>query len=80
LLRTVKALRVLDPTFVSVTHGALGSSRARAVEVEVAKRIKAELDIDVYASSPPSPSGMQHSLLGSALQISLAGLSPASLP
>jgi hypothetical protein len=78
LLRTVKALRVLDPTFVSVTHGALGSSRARAVEV--AKRIKAELDIDVYASSPPSPSGMQHSLLGSALQISLAGLSPASLP
>lgn len=47
LLRTVASLRVLEPTFVSVTHGALGSNRARAVEV--AKRIKAELDIEVLA-------------------------------
>ena len=47
LLRTVAALRVLDPAFVSVTHGALGSNRARAVEV--AKRIKAELEIEVMA-------------------------------
>jgi methylenetetrahydrofolate reductase (NADPH) len=47
LLRTVKALHALDPAFVSVTHGALGANRARAIEV--AKRIKNELGMEVMA-------------------------------
>jgi methylenetetrahydrofolate reductase (NADPH) len=47
LMRTVGALKVLDPAYVSVTYGAGGSTRARTVEV--AKRIVAELGIDVLA-------------------------------
>jgi methylenetetrahydrofolate reductase (NADPH) len=47
LLDVVRALRVLEPGFVSVTYGAGGSTRARTLAV--AKRIKAELDVEVMA-------------------------------
>jgi len=47
LLGVVRALRALDPAFVSVTYGAGGSTRARTVEV--AKRIKGELGVEVMA-------------------------------
>ncbi len=47
LLATVGTLQALDPAFVSVTYGAGGSTRRRTVEV--AKRIKGELGIEVVA-------------------------------
>jgi len=47
LLATVGTLQALDPAFVSVTYGAGGSTRRRTVEV--AKRIKSELGIEVVA-------------------------------
>jgi methylenetetrahydrofolate reductase (NADPH) len=47
LLETVRTLRVLDPIFVSVTYGAGGSTRARTLEV--AKRMKRDLDMEVMA-------------------------------
>lgn len=47
LLGTVRTLRALDPAYVSVTYGAGGSSRMRTIEV--AKRIKRELAIEVLA-------------------------------
>jgi methylenetetrahydrofolate reductase (NADPH) len=47
LLDVVRALRALDPGFVSVTYGAGGSTRARTIGV--AKRIKAELGVEVMA-------------------------------
>ncbi len=47
LMTTVKALRILNPGFISVTYGAGGSSRARTLEV--VKRIKAELEIEAMA-------------------------------
>jgi methylenetetrahydrofolate reductase (NADPH) len=47
LMVTVRALRVLEPAFVSVTYGAGGSSRARSLEV--VKRIKSELEIEPMA-------------------------------
>jgi len=47
LMATVKALRILNPGFVSVTYGAGGSSRTRTLEV--VKRIKGELDIESMA-------------------------------
>jgi len=47
LMATVKALRILNPGFVSVTYGAGGSNRARTLEVT--KRIKNELDIESMA-------------------------------
>jgi methylenetetrahydrofolate reductase (NADPH) len=47
LLKTIKALRILNPGFVSVTYGAGGSSRARTREV--VGRIKRELDIEPLA-------------------------------
>jgi methylenetetrahydrofolate reductase (NADPH) len=47
LMATVKALRILNPGFVSVTYGAGGSSRARTLEV--VKRIKGELEIESMA-------------------------------
>jgi methylenetetrahydrofolate reductase (NADPH) len=47
LLETVATLRTLDPAFVSVTYGAGGSTRRRTVEV--AKRIKHELGLEVLA-------------------------------
>jgi len=47
LLATARELRVLDPAFVSVTYGAGGSTRARTLEV--AKRMKSELDLEVMA-------------------------------
>jgi len=47
LLKTIKSLRILNPGFVSVTYGAGGSSRERTLEV--ARRIKRELDIEPMA-------------------------------
>ena len=47
LLDVVRALRALEPGFVSVTYGAGGSTRARTLAV--AKRIKHELDVEVMA-------------------------------
>jgi methylenetetrahydrofolate reductase (NADPH) len=47
LMRTVAALKSLDPAYVSVTYGAGGSTRMRTVDV--AKRIQNELGIDVVA-------------------------------
>lgn len=47
LLEVVRALRALEPGFVSVTYGAGGSTRARTLAV--AKRIKHELDVEVMA-------------------------------
>ncbi|MGH7708687.1 MAG: methylenetetrahydrofolate reductase [NAD(P)H] [Vulcanimicrobiaceae bacterium] len=47
LLRTVGALRELEPGFVSVTYGAGGSTRLRTIEL--AKRIKQELAVEVLA-------------------------------
>jgi methylenetetrahydrofolate reductase (NADPH) len=47
LLRTIETLRPFDPAFVSVTYGAGGSTRARSVDV--AKRIKTELKLEVLA-------------------------------
>jgi methylenetetrahydrofolate reductase (NADPH) len=47
LLRTIRSLGALSPGFVSVTYGAGGSNRARAVEVVM--RIKRELAIEPMA-------------------------------
>jgi len=47
LLTTARTLRVLEPAFVSITYGAGGSTRARTLEV--AKRMKRELDLEVMA-------------------------------
>jgi len=47
LLDVVRALRGLEPGFVSVTYGAGGSTRARTIAV--AKRIKRELGVEVMA-------------------------------
>ncbi len=47
LLDTIETLKVLSPSFVSVTYGAGGSTRARTVEI--AKRIKRDVGIEVLA-------------------------------
>ncbi|MBD5634494.1 MAG: methylenetetrahydrofolate reductase [NAD(P)H] [Candidatus Eremiobacteraeota bacterium] len=47
LMTTIRALRMLDPAFVSVTYGAGGSSRARTLEV--VGRIKSELEMEPMA-------------------------------
>jgi methylenetetrahydrofolate reductase (NADPH) len=47
LVATARELRILEPAFVSVTYGAGGSTRARTIEV--AKRMKRELDLEVMA-------------------------------
>ena len=47
LLETARTLRALEPGFVSVTYGAGGSTRARTIDV--AKRMKRELDLEVMA-------------------------------
>jgi methylenetetrahydrofolate reductase (NADPH) len=47
LMHTVAALKSVEPAFVSVTYGAGGSTRTRTIDV--AKRIKNELGIDVLA-------------------------------
>lgn len=47
LMATIEKLRPLEPAFVSVTYGAGGSTRDRSVEV--AKRIKNELGVEVLA-------------------------------
>ena len=47
LLETIRALKPLDPGFVSITYGAGGSTRARTVEV--AKRLRADDGFDVMA-------------------------------
>jgi methylenetetrahydrofolate reductase (NADPH) len=47
LFETIAKLRVIEPAFVSITYGAGGSTRARTVEL--AKRIRNELGLDVLA-------------------------------
>jgi methylenetetrahydrofolate reductase (NADPH) len=47
LIETARTLRALEPAYVSVTYGAGGSTRARTIDV--AKRIKTELDLEVMA-------------------------------
>jgi methylenetetrahydrofolate reductase (NADPH) len=47
LMDTLATLRALDPAYVSVTYGAGGSNRDRAVEI--AKRIKHDVGIEVLA-------------------------------
>ncbi len=47
LFETVETLRELDPTFVSVTYGAGGGTRA--LTVDIVKRIKNELGIEAMA-------------------------------
>ncbi len=47
LMETVGRLRRLEPTFVSVTYGAGGSSRERTIEL--VSRFKSELDIEPMA-------------------------------
>ncbi len=47
LFEAIAQLRVLQPAFVSITYGAGGSTRARTVEL--AKRIRNELGLDVMA-------------------------------
>ncbi|MGA3037380.1 MAG: methylenetetrahydrofolate reductase [NAD(P)H] [Vulcanimicrobiaceae bacterium] len=47
LFDAIAQLRVLQPAFVSITYGAGGSTRARTVEL--AKRIRNDLGIDVMA-------------------------------
>ena len=55
LMATIETLRPLDPAFVSVTYGAGGSTRDRSVEV--AKRIKNEIGIEVLAHVTCADSG-----------------------
>jgi methylenetetrahydrofolate reductase (NADPH) len=47
LFQTVEALRPLEPSFVSVTYGAGGSTRARTIEL--VRRIKQELSVETMA-------------------------------
>ena len=47
LYATIAALQPLDPGFVSITYGAGGSTRTRTVEL--AKRLRNDLDLDVMA-------------------------------
>jgi methylenetetrahydrofolate reductase (NADPH) len=47
LMDALRTLRGLDPAYVSVTYGAGGSTRERTIDV--AKRIKSELGIEVLA-------------------------------
>jgi methylenetetrahydrofolate reductase (NADPH) len=47
LMQTLSTLKALDPAFVSVTCGAGGSTRDRSVDI--AKRIQADIGIDVMA-------------------------------
>jgi methylenetetrahydrofolate reductase (NADPH) len=47
LFKTIGQLRTLQPAFVSITYGAGGSTRARTVDL--AKRIRNDLGLDVMA-------------------------------
>lgn len=47
LMATLATLKTLDPAYVSVTYGAGGSTRDRSVEI--AKRITAEIGLEVMA-------------------------------
>ena len=47
LIDTVKSLQVLNPSFVSVTYGAGGSTRRKTIEIT--KRIKQELGIEAMS-------------------------------
>ncbi len=47
LMETIGRLRRLEPTFVSVTYGAGGSSRERTIDLVT--RFKAELDVEAMA-------------------------------
>jgi methylenetetrahydrofolate reductase (NADPH) len=47
LMATLSTLKVLDPAYVSVTYGAGGSTRDRSIEI--AKRIKGEVGLEVMA-------------------------------
>ena len=47
LFETIEALKALDPSYVSVTYGAGGSTRRKTVEL--VKRIKHEIGIESMA-------------------------------
>jgi methylenetetrahydrofolate reductase (NADPH) len=47
LMTTLRLLKTLEPAYVSMTYGAGGSTRDRSVEM--AKRIKHEIGIEVMA-------------------------------
>jgi methylenetetrahydrofolate reductase (NADPH) len=47
LLATIESMRVLRPSFVSITYGAGGSSRERSLDL--VRRIKTELAVEVMA-------------------------------
>lgn len=47
LLRTIEGMRLLRPSFVSMTYGAAGSTRHRSLGL--AKRIKTQLSVEVMA-------------------------------
>jgi methylenetetrahydrofolate reductase (NADPH) len=47
LFRTIEALKPLEPTYVSVTYGAGGSTRRKTVDL--VKRIKHEIGIEAMA-------------------------------
>jgi methylenetetrahydrofolate reductase (NADPH) len=47
LLATIETMRALRPSFVSITYGAGGSSRARSLDL--VRRIKTELGVEVMA-------------------------------
>lgn len=47
LLRTIEELKVLDPAFVSVTYGAMGSNRGQVIEL--VQKIKNDLQVEAMA-------------------------------
>lgn len=47
LLRTIEELKALDPSFVSVTYGAMGSNRGQVIEL--VQRIKNDLGVEAMA-------------------------------
>lgn len=47
LLRTIEELKALDPSFVSVTYGAMGSNRGQVIEL--VQKIKNDLGVEAMA-------------------------------
>src|SRR3989338_5597103 len=47
LFETIRHLKTLSPSFVSVTYGAMGTTRANTIRI--VERIKSEIEIEVAA-------------------------------